>query len=250
MSTIAARRAAFKAELMSMHRLVGSNTFLSMNRAGVQEKSDQLTIIWAKFQKEHDDLVNLLGSSERERLEIVFKEVRDIHEFIRRAFHRRMNKLNTRVNPNDEVAPNHQNVVPVVRVEENIGSNDQNERNIMGPIRNNHRLASIVQRVGSNDLRLRLMNRTGANIRPRFNPYIMCYNCGSDHPIRKCPRWENMSITRMTDQLNNLRLCNNCLGILGETNHSCPHKHCGRCGVHVFHNSILCPRNPENSHKL
>lgn len=145
------------------------------------------------------------------------------------------------------VQPNHR--VRSLVEEKNVNSSDG------GKIRSRSRspislTRSEVHVIGENDLRHKLVNTQNIRRLAVVNIRIMCYNCGNNHPIRKCPRFINMNISRVMDQLNHLNLCNNCLGILDGVDHKCPHKHCGRCGIRVFHNSIICPRNPENSHKL
>lgn len=245
---------------MEMHRLVGSSELLTMNRAGVQEKRDLLEILWAQFEKEHYDLVNVLGSSEKERMKELFSEVHGLYIFIKKAFHRRMEKLNAEIRPDNEIAPsvNRRNrsndvqiVVPIIPQENNNNVNERDIRNVrnrIGPIRNNRRLASVVHQIGPNDLRLRL-NRL-QNAEPSINPNILCYNCNGDHPIRKCELFHHMKLTGIMDRLNFLQLCNNCFGKLNDSSHQCPHGHCHRCGIRVFHNSLICPRNPVNQSKL
>lgn len=113
-----------------------------------------------------------------------------------------------------------------------------------------HRVNSVIQRVGPNDFRHRL-NNVRVEKPVVINTRIMCYNCGGNHPVRKCERFRTMKLMQILDQLNHLNLCNNCLGHLEQNDqHNCPHRHCHRCGNRVFHNSIICPRNPENFHKL
>lgn len=277
MSSSAARRADYKEKIMQMHRLVGSKLLLNnMNRVQMQEKRDLLENLMHQFKRENDNLFKLLSIDEKAKLVISANEMDAIYTFIRRALHKQMEKLGRQADENVVARIQRVPIRPSDVLVQPLDSNGRNSianriKPIAGPSGDQFRgpiqvgrLKSTVRQVGPNDLRLKLnrvrnngecdlrsqLNGEWKKVAGSINPKVSCFNCGGDHPIHKCPQFVNMKITGTMDRFNLLGLCNNCLSMYTGKIHTCKHKNCHRCGDKVFHNSLICPRNPANRHRL
>lgn len=74
-----------------------------------------------------------------------------------------------------------------------------------------------------------------------------CYNCKQPHPMHRCKRFENMSLSERRDRVRELSLCFNCFKPTHNSqSKSCQFGDCARCPG-KRHNSLLCPKAVRNT---
>lgn len=285
------KRTSYVNKMMAIRLIACSDALGSLTRAKVQEHMDMVEIHFAGFIEEHARVMDNTEKKDRADECRTFNQVEGMYHNIRQIFLRRLKRLehkrlmtvqwngpngNHQLNQagpsgSDADQPsNNSNVRSSTDVnvrcssDSNVRSSETqiirskftNERDL-NLVRARSRsppqkVKSEVHKIRNDDLRHRLNAPRYTNQkRVVVNPRIVCYNCGGNHPIRKCEQFREMKLIQIMDRLNQLDLCNNCLKQLEtDKRHECRDGNCKNCGKRVFHNSIICPRNLENADKL
>lgn len=217
-----------------------------------ENKMAELKKVFADFTEQHTLMAAETVQENRESHESFFVVIERIYQKVFQAYNRHIDHLTRqRYIEMSSITQTH-----LQELQADLTHSRERERNRsrspipiavqVGRTQTHEQIHSQVVRP-ANDLRYRLesgVKRIQRIPRAELHPKrtLKCNYCQGPHPMFACSDFLRLPIEVRKTEVEELKLCSNCLMPKKEGEHRCRFGSCRRCGKNEYHNSVLCEK--------